>query len=560
MSETVATASPAAHHDLRGAKRRAHPALILLIIAGAQMMVVLDATIVNIALPSMGRYFDKSTTDMTWALNAYTLAFGGLLLLGGRAGDILGRRGMFIFGLGLFSVGSLFGGLATSFPMLLIGRVVQGLGGAVASPTALSLVTNEFEEGPERNRAIAVYAAVSGAGGALGLLLGGVLTEYLNWRWVLFVNVPIGIALMIGAWFYLHHSERLKGSFDVVGAALSVAGMVALVYGFIHAAHDGWSNTGTFVIFPLAAVLLVGFGLYEAFVAKDPMMPMRIFENRNRAGSYLVMLVAGAGMFGMFYFMTFFVQGVLNFSALKSGFAFLPIAFVIGIVSQIVSKLIVKTGPKLLIMVGTALLILAMTWLSRVSPASGYWGTLLPGIIFLAVAMGSLFVPLTLTAVSRVRNTDAGLASALLNVGQQVGGAIGLSVLATLAQTGGNTWSNKHQETIIGGGLRDLGKVSPQLAGQVQAQIQKYPDGMQKPDIDRFVSTFTDPTQHEAVRHFFDGPYHSFSTGFLAHYSSAGFQGAIYFAVVALLVAIFVINAKKSDLPAEGDGAPAMMH
>src|SRR3954447_6094264 len=231
----------------RGARRHARPGLIPLIITGAQMMVVLDGTIVNIALPSMGRYFDKSQTDMTWALNAYTLAFGGLLLLGGRMGDVLGRRRMFILGLGLFTLGSFLAGIAANFPLLLAGRAVQGLGGAIASPTALSLITTEFEEGEERTKAIAVYAAVSGAGAALGLLLGGILTEYLSWRWVLFVNVPIGIALMLGAFVFLHESERLRGRFDVVGAVLSVAGMVSTVYGFIHVAHDGWGNTETFV-------------------------------------------------------------------------------------------------------------------------------------------------------------------------------------------------------------------------------------------------------------------------------------------------------------------------
>src|SRR5882724_1051156 len=244
-----------------GARRAAHPALILLFIAGAQLMVVLDATIVNIALPSMGAYFHKTQTDMTWAINAYTLAFGGLLLLGGRAGDILGRRRMFIVGLALFSFGSLLGGLANTFPLLLGGRIVQGLGGAIASPTALSLVTVSFPEGKERNRAFAVYAAVSGAGAALGLLLGGVLTEYFTWRWVLFVNVPIGALLVAGSFLYLHESERLKGRFDFLGAAVSVGGMVALVYAFIHAARDGWGNSQTYVLFPLAVLLLIAFVL-----------------------------------------------------------------------------------------------------------------------------------------------------------------------------------------------------------------------------------------------------------------------------------------------------------
>src|SRR3954464_15576423 len=326
------------------------------------MMVVLDGTIVNIALPSMGRYFGKSQTDMTWALNAYTLAFGGLLLLGGRMGDVLGRRRMFILGLGLFTLGSFLAGIAANFPLLLAGRAVQGIGGAIASPTALSLITTEFEEGEARNRAIAVYAAVSGAGAALGLLLGGILTEYLSWRWVLFVNVPIGIVLMLGAYAFLHESERLRGRFDVVGAVLSVAGMVSTVYGFIHVAHSGWGNTETFVVFTVAAVLLGSFVYYEAEGAPEPMMPMRIFENRNRAGAYVVMFVVGAAMFGMFYFITFFVQGVRDYSALKTGFSFLPVAFTIGVVSQVVARLLGRLGPKPLIVTGTILLTLSLLW------------------------------------------------------------------------------------------------------------------------------------------------------------------------------------------------------
>ncbi|PZS27731.1 MAG: MFS transporter, partial [Pseudonocardiales bacterium] len=405
----------------RGARRHANPGLVLLLIAGAQLMVVLDSTIVNVALPSMGEYFNKDQTAMTWVLNSYSLAFGGLLLLGGRSGDILGRRRMFIIGLFLFTVGSFLAGIAINFPLLIAGRVVQGVGGAIAAPTALSLITNEFEEGPERTRALAVYAAVSGAGAALGLLAGGVLTNYFSWRWDLFVNVPIGAALIAGAFMYLHQTERLQGKFDFLGALMSVAGMVSLVYGFIHVARHGWGNTETFVVFTAAVVLLVGFGLYEAFVASTPMMPMRIFENGSRLGTYLVMLVVGAAMFGMFYFITFFIQGVRDYSALKTGFAFLPVALVIGVTSQVVAKLLPKYGPKALIVIGTTILTIALLWLSTVDAHSSFAGVLLPGELVLALAMGFLFVPLTTVAVSKIADTDAGLASALLNVGQQVG-------------------------------------------------------------------------------------------------------------------------------------------
>ena len=434
---------------VRGARRHAHPGLVLLVIAGAQLMVVLDGTIVNIALPRMGEYFHKSQTDMTWALNAYTLAFGGLLLLGGRSGDILGRRKMFMVGLSLFTLGSFLGGIAATYPELLAGRVVQGVGGAIAAPTALSLIATEFKQGHERTRALAVYAAVSGAGAAFGLLLGGILTNYFSWRWVLFVNVPIGIVLVIGAYFYLHESERLQGKFDVLGALLSVAALVSTVYGFIHVAHSGWVNPQTFIVFGAAIVLLTAFILYEAFGTDQPMMPMRIFEDRNRVGAYLVMFVVGAAMFGMFYFITFFTQLVLEFGPLKTGVAFLPVAFTIGIASQVAARILMRVGPKVLLVIGTTLLTLSLLWLSTVTVDSTYLTKLLPGMIMLAVAMGCLFVPLTSTAVANVANTDAGLASALLNVGQQVGGALGLSVMATVFATASRNYATDHRAALF---------------------------------------------------------------------------------------------------------------
>jgi len=550
VADTKAAAVPAARSRSGGtARRSAHPALVLLVIAGAQMMVVLDGTIVNIALPSMGRYFDKSQTDMTWALNAYTLAFGGLLLLGGRMGDIFGRRRMFVFGLGLFTLGSFLAGIAANFPLLLAGRAVQGIGGAIASPTALSLITTEFEEGEARTKALGVYAAVSGAGAALGLLLGGILTNYLSWRWVLFVNVPIGIVLMIGATLYVHESRRLKGRFDFVGALLSVAGMVSTVYGFIHVAHSGWSNTETFVVFAAAIILLVSFVLCEAFVVPEPMMPMRIFENRNRAGAYLVMFVVGAAMFGMFYFITFFVQGVRDYSALKTGFAFLPVAFTIGIVSQIVARILGRVGVKPLLITGTILLTLALLWFSTVDNDSGYIPKLLPGMLVLAVAMGCLFVPLTSTAVAGVADTDAGLASALLNVGQQVGGALGLSVMTTVFGTAGRNYAQSHQDELHAG-LAQSTSGDQALAGSIAHQIQQSgSNGLQKPDIDKYVNSL--PAGQQAAAHqFFYGPYQDFIHGLVAHASGQGFLMGAMFGVVAIIAAVFLINVRKSDIPA----------
>ncbi len=529
----------------QGARRQAHTALILMVIAGAQMMVVLDGTIVNIALPSMGRYFDKSQTDMTWALNAYALAFGGLLLLGGRMGDILGRRRMFILGLSLFTIGSFLAGVAPSFGLLLAGRAVQGIGGAIASPTALSLITTEFEEGEARTRAIAVYAAVSGAGAALGLLLGGVLTNYLSWRWVLFVNVPIGILLMIGAFLYLHESERLRGKFDFIGAGLSVAGLVATVYGFIHVAHSGWNNAQTYTVFAAAIVLLTSFVYFEAKIAAQPMMPMRIFENRNRAGTYLIMLVVGAAMFGMFYFITFFVQGVREYGPLKTGVAFLPVAFVIGIVSQINARLMPKLGPKPLMITGTSLLTVALFWFATVNKDSSYAGKLLPGMFVLAVAMGCLFVPLTVTAVSNVANTDAGLASALLNVGQQVGGALGLSVMTTVFGTAAKNWSTDHVKGL-------LAQVSDK--SQLQAVVgflHAHGQNAEPKDIQAFVQA------HPSTGSFFaaGGPFNTFVRELLAYASGKGFLLGAALGVIAIISAVVLINVKKTDLPEDMEAA-----
>ena len=529
----------------RGARRHASPGRVLLIIAGAQLMVVLDGTIVNVALPSMGAYFQKSQTDMTWALNAYALAFGGLLLLGGRSGDILGRRRMFIIGLSLFSAGSFLAGIAVNFPMLLVGRVVQGLGGAISSPTALSLIANEFKEARERTRALATYAAVSGAGAALGLLLGGVFTSYFSWRWVLFVNVPIGAVLITGAFLYVHQTERLKGRFDVLGALLSMAGMVSLVYGFIHVAHDGWGNTETFVVFTAAVVLLVSFVLFEAYGTSSPMMPMRIFENRNRGGTYLVMLVVGAAMFGTFFFITFFIQGVREYSALKTGFAFLPLAVVIGITSQVVARLLPKLGPKPLIVTGTAVMTVALLWLSTVNADSSYAGRVLPGLLAMGLALGLLFVPLTATAVSRIDDTDAGLASALLNVGQQVGGAIGLSVLATVFATSAKNYAGAHESGLLAA-VRGLPGQLPQLVG---AKLQSAGNnGLQQTEIASFINGLP-AGERGPVAGFFAGPYRDFTHHLLAQGSGQAFFGAAMFAVVAILVAVFLIKITKDDAP-----------
>jgi EmrB/QacA subfamily drug resistance transporter len=424
--------SPAAR-DKRPAN--AHANIALAVIAAAQLMVVLDATIVNIALPSIHRDLNFSATGLSWVLNAYTLVFGGLLLLGGRTGDLFGRRRMFIIGVSVFAAASLAGGFAQDKGFLLAMRALQGIGGAIASPTALSLVTTTFAQGAARNRAFGVYAAVSGSGAALGLLLGGVLTDLLSWRWVFFVNAPIGLALAIAAPYVIAETERRKRSrLDVPGALASTGGMAALVYGFIHAATYHWGSRTTIISLLLAAVLLTTFVLIEANTA-NPIMPLRLFRSRTRVGSYLVMLIMGAGVFATFYFLTQYVQMVKGFSPLRAGIGFLPISAVIIVMAQIASRIVAKVGAQTLIVSGTISAGFGLFFLSTLSPDSSYPLHILPAILLIGAGMGFIFVPVTLTAVNGVAPEDSGIASAMLNVGQQVGGTIGLSALVTVFST-----------------------------------------------------------------------------------------------------------------------------
>ncbi|HLI25408.1 MAG TPA: MFS transporter [Acidimicrobiales bacterium] len=415
--------------------RRSRPGAALAVIASAQLMVVLDATIVNIALPHIHAALGFSQTGLAWVLNAYTLVFGGLLFLGGRSGDVFGRRRMFVVGVLLFSFASLLGGLAPTKELLLAARALQGVGGAIASPTALALVTTTFAEGRDRNRAFGVYAAVSGAGAAIGLILGGILVDLLSWRWVLFVNVPIGLVLALTAPAVLAESERRRVKLDLPGAATSVLGMAALTFGFIHAASNGWGKSLTIASFLVAVASLAAFLVIESRTS-EPLMPLRLFRNRTRVGSYAVMMITGAAVFAMFYFLTQYVQEIERFSPLKAGFAFLPVSAVIVVVAQVTSRLISRVAPGRLISLGAVVAGGGLLWLAQLTPHSSYWTGVLPPIAVLAVGMGLLFVPITITAVSGVEPSDSGIASAMLNVGQQVGGTIGLSALVTVFSAG----------------------------------------------------------------------------------------------------------------------------
>ena len=406
--------------------------LALAVIAAAQLMVVLDATIVNIALPSIQRALHFSPTGLEWVINAYALTFGGLLLLGGRAGDLFGRRRMFTLGIAVFTLGSLAGGFATSATWLIIARAAQGVGAAIVAPTALSLIADTFREGPDRNRALGVYGAVAGAGGALGLLLGGVLTNYASWRWVLFVNVPIGIVLAIAAPRVLASAPGRDGRLDLPGALTATGGMVLLVYGLSRAATYGWTNAITLTSLGLAAALLVVFLGIESR-SRHALMPFTIFAQRNRNGAYVLSLIIGVAVFGVFFFLTQFVQNILGFSPVVAGLAFLPMTAGIIITAQIVARLVGRFGPRPFITIGPLLVGGGLLWLSQINDQTTYLTGLVGPMLLIAVGMGNIFVPLTLMAVAGTRPQESGLASALLNVGQQIGGSVGIALLGTIA-------------------------------------------------------------------------------------------------------------------------------
>ena len=413
--------------------------LALVVIATAQLMVVLDATIVNVALPHIQQALGFSGSGLEWVVNAYAVTFGGLLLLGGRAGDILGRRRVFVSGLLLFSAASLLGGFATSEWWLLTARAVQGVGGAVIAPTALALITTNFPEGTERNRAFGVYAAMAGAGSAVGLLLGGVLTTYASWRWVMFVNVPIGLVVAAAAPRVLAESPRRPGRVDVAGAITGTGGVALLVYGLSKAAtgQDGVSHWGDAqVLASLAAsvVLLVSFVLIEMRTPR-PLLPMRVLADRNRSGAYLIMLCVSTGLFGLFFFLTLFIQTVLGYSAIRSGIAYLPFAVGVVVASGLASQLMPRLGPRPLIVAGTAAVAGGMFWFSRLTEHAGYASQLLGPQLVSSFGLGLVFVPLALVSLHNVADQDSGVASSLLNTAQQVGGAIGLALLGTVAWT-----------------------------------------------------------------------------------------------------------------------------
>ncbi|WP_262061398.1 MFS transporter [Streptomyces sp. STR69] len=420
----------------------------LVIIALAQLMVVLDATIVNIALPSAQRDLGMSDGNRQWVITAYTLAFGGLLLLGGRIADLVGRKRTFIIGLIGFAGASALGGAATTSAMLFGARALQGVFAAVLAPSALSLLTTTFTDPKERGKAFGIYGALAGSGSAIGFIAGGLLTEYLNWRWCLYVNIPIAAVAVFGAFALLHDRPGHTGArLDVPGVLLGCGGLVAIVYGFSEAEPRGWTDSLVLTLFAAGALLLASFVWWQTR-APSPLLPLHIVKDRNRAGCFLTMGLAVIGMFGVFLFMTYYLQVILNYSPVKTGMAFLPltVAIIIGS-TQISARLMHHVPPRTLMVPGAILAATGMSFFTRLTVNSSYTTELLPGLILMGLGMGLIFMPVFATATAGVAPQDSGVTSATVNTSQQVGGSIGTALLNTIATTSSTAYIAAHLHT-----------------------------------------------------------------------------------------------------------------
>ncbi|KJK53003.1 MFS transporter [Streptomyces sp. NRRL F-4428] len=441
----------------------------LVFIALAQLMVVLDATIVNIALPSAQTDLGISDGNRQWVITAYALAFGGLLLFGGRIADKWGRKNAFVVGLVGFALASALGGAATGEAMMLGARALQGVFGALLAPAALSLLAVMFTDAKERAKAFGIYGAIAGGGGAVGLILGGFLTEYLNWRWTFFVNIPFAVVAAVGAWMVIREpaGSRNRAPLDVPGVLLSTTGLVALVYGFTRAESAGWSDAVTVAMFIASAVLLAAFALVEAKV-KSPLLPLRVLLERNRGGVYLSLGLAVIAMFGLFLFLTYYLQVVKGFSPVKTGFAFLPmIAGMILGSTQIGARLMTRVAPRLLMGPGFMVAAAGMLLLTQLEVDSSYPALILPAQLLLGLGMGTAFMPAMSLSTHGVNPADAGVASAMVNTSQQVGGAIGTALLNTIAASATTAYLTDHAAEAAAGGA------AAQLV-QAQAMVEGY--------------------------------------------------------------------------------------
>jgi len=491
--------------------------LALAVIATAQLMVVLDLTIVTVALPHIQTALHFSGSNLEWVVNGYAVAFGGLLLLGGRAGDLLERRRVFIAGLLVFSLASLLGGLATDQAWLITARAAQGVGAAMAAPTALSLIAVTFPEGPPRTRATAVYSATAILGIPVGLVAGGLLVTYASWRWVMFVNVPIGLVVAALAARVLPQSGRRAGRFDLPGAVTATAGVAALVYGLSNAATtpDGashWGDAKVIAALAAAAVLLAAFAVIETR-STDPLLPVRVLRSRDRTGAYLISLCVGTALLGMFFFLTLFIQEVWGYSPLKTGVAYLPFVPVVLAATVVTQHAVTRIGARPLLIAGSTLGAGGMFWLSRITEHSTFVGGMLGPEMVLGAGLGPLFVLIFLVGLTKVRNDDAGVASSLVNVGQQVGGSVGLAILGTVA------WS------AVAGSLRS------QAAAAATAGVHA-----------------TGARAAEVQARMYD---HALATGF-----SRGYLVSAGVLALAVIIALTMIRVTRQDL--SGTGAEPM--
>lgn len=479
---------------------------ILVLLALAQFMVVLDVSIVNVALPAIQTAFGMSTSSLQWIVTAYTLTFGGFLLFGGRAADLFGRRRLFLIGVVLFTIASLADGLAQTGNQLIVFRALQGLAGALMSPAALSIILVTYKEGHERNVALAVWGAVAAGGAAVGVLLGGILTQYLDWRWNFFVNIPVGVLVTFAAYRLLdkHESTVDHNNLDLPGAILATGGLMGLVYALVKAPELGWTDPTTLAYFAASAAALAAF-IYNESRAKHPLMPLGIFKIRNLTGANLLMFCMTAGMFAVFFFTTLYMQQILGYTPVKTGFSFLIIPIIIAIMATNVPRLIQKIGYRPILIVAPLIVASGLYWLSRIPVDGTYWGDVAPGMILLAIGMGATFVSVTIAATSGVPHHESGLASGILNTSQQVGGALGLAVLTGIATSASKEY------------LENLNLLSPPSAAQqAAAAVQGYHDG---------------------------------------YLIAAGF------AVLASLVGLFVIRSVKAKTdPSHGEAVPAIGH
>jgi EmrB/QacA subfamily drug resistance transporter len=411
-----------------------NPWLVLVLVCMAQFMVILDATIVNVALPSIQKDLDMSEASLQWIVNSYALIFGGFLLLGGRAGDLLGRKRVFLVGLVVFTIASLLNGLAPSSELLIIFRGLQGLGAALIAPAALSIITTTFAEGAERTKAMGVWAAIAVGGGAVGLVLGGILVETLSWPWIFYVNVPVGIAVFLASLRFVPESrdEHAHKSFDLAGAVTVTAGLVILVYAIVKAQEKGWGSVHTLGLGALSFALLAAFVVIECRSA-EPLVRLSIFRVPTIRAANVVMLFVASGIFAMFFFNTLYIQRVLGFSPIEAGVAFLPFTAGIIVGAGLAQRFVPMLGAREVPLIGMAMAVVGLLLYLRLEPDGTYVTDLLPGMILVSIGMGLTFVPVTLIATSGIPHDDAGLASGLFNTSQQIGGALGLAILSTLS-------------------------------------------------------------------------------------------------------------------------------